>query len=45
MAGFRTPASGSVQTAGISPALPLDGAVRERARELAREVGLGDKTL
>ncbi len=27
----------------ISPALRLDGAVRERARELAREVGLGDK--
>jgi len=86
MAGIRTPASGTIQTAGtdvgtldeagrrdfrvrtiglvfqefelleylsvldnillpfrISPALRLDGAVRERARELAREVGLGDK--
>jgi putative ABC transport system ATP-binding protein len=27
----------------ISPALCLDGAVRERARELAHEVGIGDK--
>ena len=27
----------------ISPALRLDGAVRQRATELAREVGLGDK--
>mgnify|MGYP001817401666 FL=1 len=27
----------------VSPALPLDGAVRDRARELTRDVGIGDK--
>jgi putative ABC transport system ATP-binding protein len=86
MAGIRTPASGSIRTAGedvvsldetgrrdfrirfiglvfqefelleylsvldnvllpfrISPALRLDDEVRERAAELGREVGLGDK--